>query len=163
MYRKEYNKPWTFNKSGISFLNEKSIIVLEEGRELKDPMPHIITDRSIVLNMVYPKSVAFDQWFAYVDPMQSTIISRFSISTTAAGDTLLMDNNLSSMFPAALKEPDPGNMYYFSGDFTHADIPYWTSRFVGIEKLKGIFIREITRMTQGGSSGFITDHYSGLS
>jgi hypothetical protein len=138
MYRKGYNKPWTFTKSGIVFLNEKAIIVLEEGRELKDAMPHIITDSINCNKYGVPKSVAFDQWFDIIDPMQNNIISRFSISTTTAGDTLLMANNLSNFFPAAIKETDPGNMYYFSGDFTHADIPYWTSRFVGIEKLKGI-------------------------
>jgi hypothetical protein len=26
--------------------------------------------------------------------------------------------------------------FYFSGDFTSTNIPVWTSRFVGVEKLK---------------------------
>ena len=31
MYRKQYQNPWKFTKSGIVILNEKEIIVLEEG------------------------------------------------------------------------------------------------------------------------------------
>jgi hypothetical protein len=138
MYRKEYRKPWTFSKPGIVLLNQKTIVVMEEGRELKDAMPHIITDKANSEKYGVPESVAFDQWFDIIDPMQNIIISRFSISTTASGDTLLMANNLSNIFPAAVKEPDPVNVYYFSGDFTHANIPYWTSRFEGVAKLKGI-------------------------
>ena len=46
MYRKQYKKPWTFTKPGIVLLNEKNILVLEEGTHLKNPFPHIVTDEA---------------------------------------------------------------------------------------------------------------------
>jgi len=55
----------------------------------------------------------------------------FNIGTTAEGDTLLSDFGLSNEFPAVIQEPVEKKTYYFSGDFTHTNIPYWTSRFVG--------------------------------
>ncbi len=138
MYRKEYKKPWKFTKPGIVILNEKNIVVLEEGKTLKNAMPHIVTDKLNCEKFGVPSSVAFDQWFDIIDPLQDIIISKFKLETTAAGDTLLAANSLSNTFPAAVREPEPDNVYYFSGDFTHADIPYWSSRFEGFAKLKGI-------------------------
>ena len=138
MYRKSYMKPWKFTKPGVVLINEKSIVVLEEGKSLTDAMPQIVTDKDKMGKYGVAGSVAFDQWFDIIDPMQNEIISRFSLSTTTSGDSILAANNLSNIFPAAIKMPDPQNVYYFSGDFTDANIPFWTSRFEGISKLKGI-------------------------
>jgi hypothetical protein len=138
MFRKEYRKPWKFTRAGVVILNEKDIIVLEEGKELKNAMPHIITDKSNCEKYGVPSSVAFGQWFDIIDPLQDIVISKFKLETSTRGDTLLAENNLSNAFPAAIRLPDPDNIFYFSGDFTHANIPYWTSRFEGFAKLKGI-------------------------
>jgi hypothetical protein len=34
------------------------------------------------------------------------------------------------------------NVYYFAGDFAYNDKPYWTSKFIGIDKLKGLMYSE---------------------
>ncbi len=138
MYRKQYKKPWTFTKPGIVLLTEKDILVLEEGTHLKNAMPHIITDSASVLKYGVPGSVAFDKWFDVIDPLQNNVISKFKLSTTAIGDTLLVNNNLSNEFPAVVQEPENKRTYYFSGDFSNYDVPYWTARFNGVNKLKGI-------------------------
>jgi hypothetical protein len=138
MYRKEYKKPWNFTKPGIVILKEKDIIVLEEGTHLKNSMPHIITDSAYSMKYGVPGSVAFDKWFDIIDPLQNKIISKFKIATTSIGDTLLINNNLLNEFPAVVQDPVSQRIYYFSGDFANANTPFWTSRFKGVDKLKGI-------------------------
>jgi hypothetical protein len=138
MYRKEYKKPWTFTKPGIVILKEKGILVLEEGTHLTNALPHIITSPEYVQKYGVAESVAFDQWFDIIDPLQNTVISKYKISTTAIGDTLLASYNLLSEFPAVTQEPVTKTVFYFSGDFASADIPYWISRFKGVDKLKGL-------------------------
>jgi hypothetical protein len=138
MYRKEYNKPWTFTKPGVVFLKEKDIVVLEEGIHLKNPIPHIITDEANSARYGVTGSVAFDGWFDVIDPLKNRTISKFKIETTVLGDTLLAGNDLKSEFPAVIQDSVSQRIYYFSGDFATSNGPYWTSRFKGIGKLKGI-------------------------
>lgn len=139
MYRKEYNKPWTFKNSGIVLVSEKNIIVLEQGTHLKKSLPHIVTDTANCTKFGVPSSVAFDKWFDIIDPLQSNVISRFELETTTLGDTLLAGMMLSNSFPAVTQEAQNQRIYYFSGDFATNDVCFLSSRIKGIEKLKGIF------------------------
>jgi hypothetical protein len=85
-----------------------------------------------------PPSVAFNNWFDIIDPMENNVISQFRLETTTIGDTLLASRMLSSVFPAVVQEPEKQRTYYFSGDFASNDVNFWTSRIKGIDKLKGI-------------------------
>lgn len=138
MYRKEYRKPWTFTRAGIVLLTEKNIVVLEEGTHLKSALPQIITDEANCAKYGIPATVTFKHSFDVIDPLQSTVISRFHLETTALGDTLLASNMLSKEFPAVIVEPVNQRTYYFSGDFAANKIPFWASRIKGFDKLKGI-------------------------
>ncbi len=138
MYRKEYRKPWNFKKPGLVILSEKNIIILEEGTHLKNAMPHIITDSVYARKYGVPGSVAFNKWFDIIDPLKNNVVSRFKIETTPIGDTLLASNDLSNEFPAVVQEPVAQRIYYFSGDFAKGNTAMWTSRFLGVDRLKGI-------------------------
>jgi hypothetical protein len=143
MYRKEYRKPWTFKKPGIVFLKDNDIIVLEEGAQLKSATPFIVTDSTYTAKYGVANKVAFDGWFDVIDPMANKIISKFKIETTSSGDSLLYENGIVttiglSEFPAVITDSVKHRTYYFSGDFASSKIPYWMSRFHGIDKLKGI-------------------------
>jgi len=138
MYRKEHKKPWTFSKPGIVILREKNIIVLEEGTHIATALPQIVTSPEYVEKYGLAESVAFDQWFDIIDPLQNTVISKYKIATTPIGDTLLAASNLLSEFPAVTQESVTKTVFYFSGDFASSEVPYWISRFKGVEKLKGI-------------------------
>jgi len=138
MYRKQYQKPWKFSKPGIVILNEKEIIVLQEGSELKKPMPDIVTDTVWCNKFGVAGKVAFDKWFDIIDPLENNVISQFVIETTAAGDSLLAENEIDSRFPAVIQDPVSQRTYYFSGDFATGNLPYWSSMFKGVDKLKGI-------------------------
>jgi hypothetical protein len=142
LYRKEFNKPWTFTRAGIVFLKDKDILVLEEGTHLKNPMPHIITDEANSSRFGVTGSVAFDGWFDVINPLQNRIISKFKIETTVLGDTLLAGSDLTNQFPAVVQDSVSQRVYYFSGDFANSNVPFWTSRIKGIGNLKGILYSE---------------------
>ena len=142
IYRKEYNQPWTFTKPGIVILNQKNIIVLEEGTHLSNPLPTILTDESNCEKYGVASSVAFNDWFDIIDPLQCNILSTFKLETTNKGDTLLAINGLASQFPAVVQESVTPTVYYFSGNFAYSDKPFFTARFKGIDRLKGILYSE---------------------
>jgi hypothetical protein len=58
------------------------------------------------------------------------------------GDSLLVNNALLNEFPAVVQDPATARTYYFSGDFATYNVPYWSSRFKHIEKLKGILFSD---------------------
>ena len=170
MYRKQYKMPWSFTKAGIVFLKEKSIVVLEAGKDLKNPLPQILTNEASARKYGVIQSVAFDQWFDIIDPLQNNVISKFRIDATAAGDTLLLSNGLQHEFPAVIQEPVNQRVYYFSGDFATYNVPYCTARFIGIDKLKGIFYSDKPDDTRRFFwlyykpliTGIFTDYYTSL-
>ncbi len=43
-------------------------------------------------------------------------------------------NELTSVFPAVVQDAVSGRTFYFSGDFANNDIPFWTSRFMNMDK-----------------------------
>jgi hypothetical protein len=138
MYRKQYKKPWTFSKPGVILLRDKAIIVLEQGTHLNNSPVEIVTDSAYSAKYKVPSSIAFGEWFDIIDPHENNVISNFSIGTTNVGDTLLVEYGLDNIFPAVIQDPGFQRTYYFSGDFTTANIPVWTSKFKGVDKLKGI-------------------------
>jgi hypothetical protein len=148
MYRKEYKKPWTFTKPGIVILKEKDIVVLELGSQLKSAFPRIITDDATSKKYGVLSSVAFDQWFDIIDPLQNQVISKFKIDATPLGDTLLSNNGLQNEFPAVIQEPVAKRIFYFSGDFATYDAPMCIARIKGVEKLKGILYSDKTDDTR---------------
>lgn len=170
MYRKQYKKPWTFSKSGIVMLNDKEIIILEEGIHLKNSMPHIVTDSLKAEKWKLPSSVAFDKWFDIINPLASNVISSFKLETTPDGDKLLLENLLSNEFPAVIQENASQRTYYFSGDFADMDIPVWTARLKGLDKLRGILYSEKKDDTRRFFwlyykpliNGIFTDYYNSI-
>jgi hypothetical protein len=170
IYRKEYKRPWTFRKAGIVILKEKDIVVLEEGKTLKNPLPHIISDASSTQKYGVIPSVAFDQWFDIIDPLQNKVISKFKLDTTPLGDTLLVNNALTTEFPAVVQDPVSQRTYYFSGDFATYNVPFWIARFKGIEKLKGVFYSDKPDDTRRFFwlyyrpliNGIFTDYYASM-
>jgi hypothetical protein len=138
MYRKEYNKPWTFSKAGVVFIKDREIVVLEEGTHLKSALPVITTDSVYRAKYGISDNVSYQGWFDVIDPLSTRVISTYNLETTAVGDTLLFENFLSKKFPAVITDTTNQRTWYFSGDFASNKVPYWVSRFKGIDKLKGI-------------------------
>ncbi|MBP7731285.1 MAG: hypothetical protein KA114_06590 [Bacteroidales bacterium] len=139
MYRRQYFKPWTFTKPGIVLLNNQNIIVLEEGKQLKNSVPVIITDSVYSKKYGVAQRVGFEGWFDIIHPKENIIISKYKIETTSEGDSILADYNLLNEFPAVITDPNNQRTYYFCGDFTANKINFWTSRLNGLPGKKGIY------------------------
>ena len=139
MYRKQYKESWKFNKPGVVILNNKDIIVLEQGKQLADAKPFIITSKEYSEKYGVVDSVFYENWFDIIDPGQNNVLSKFKLQTTALGDSLLTLNFLTAEFPAVVQDTLSHRTYYFSGDFANNIMPFWTSWFQDIEKLKGVF------------------------
>lgn len=158
LYRKANHKPWTFTKPGVVFLNDKNIIVLEEGNQLVSALPLIKTDSVFRAKYKIQDNVGFQGWFDIIDPLKCKVISTFNIETTTVGDTILFQNFLSKQFPAVITDTTNQRSYYFSGDFATNNVPYWISRFKGIEKLKGLLYTD----KPGDSRNFFWLYYKPL-
>ena len=139
-------------------MNDKSIIVLEEGTHLKSALPLIKTDSLLRAKYKIQDNVGFQGWFDVIDPMKSKVISTFNIETTVVGDTILFQNFLSKQFPAVITDTTKQRSYYFSGDFASNNVPFWISRFKGIEKLKGLLYTD----KPGDSRNFFWLYYKPL-
>lgn len=140
LYRKEYGEPWKFTKPGVVLVTQKNdIIVLEEGKQLKNAQPLILTDTANCQKYGVANSVVFNNWFEVIDPLECNVISKFELQTTTLGDTLLSESGLSNRFPAVVQETSAPSVFYLAGNFAYSDIPVWTARFNGIDKLKGVF------------------------
>ena len=138
MYRKQYKAPWAFTKPGIVILNSNDIIVLEEGSQLADAKPFIVTSKAYTEKYGVADSVFFSNWFDIIDPKANNVVSEFKLATTALGDSLLSLNFLDAKFPAVVQDTLTHTTYYFSGDFANNDLPFWSPWFQDIEKLKGV-------------------------
>jgi len=138
MYRKQYKKQWSYTKPGLILLTDKKIIVLEEGIQLKSALPKITTDSLYRAKYGIKNNIAFQGWIDIIDPLKTNVISTYNIETTPAGDSLLFENFLTNKFPAVITDTKNQRTFYFAGDFANNKISYRTSRFKGIEKLKGI-------------------------
>lgn len=138
MYRRQYFKPWTFTKPGIVLLNNQNIIVLEEGKQLKNAVPAIITDSVYCKKYGVVQRVGFEGWFDIIHPKENITISKYKIETTSEGDSILADYNLLNEFPAVITDSNNQRTYYFCGDFTANKINFWTSRLNGLIGKKGI-------------------------
>lgn len=142
MYRNQYRRHWTYKGPGLILLNQKNIIVLEEGNHVENAIPRIVTEAEMMERYGVAESVAFSEWFDIVDPVSSKVIANYEINTTAAGDSLLLRYQLSNRFPAVLQDNASSNVYYFAGNFAYNNKPFWTARFPGMNKMKRVLYSE---------------------
>jgi hypothetical protein len=138
LYRRQFKTQWTFTKPGMVFLKGNKIFVLEEGTHLKSGLPLITTDSIYREKYGITDNVGFQGWIDVIDPLKSPVISNYNLSTTALGDSLLYENFLTNKFPAVTTDTLDHRTYYFAGDFANNNVDYWTSRFKGVERLRGI-------------------------
>ncbi len=136
MYRKMYNKPWTYTGSGVVLIKDnRDVIVLEEGKELQSSEVSITTIPEFAEKHGLPAAVSFTNWFDIVQPINNNVISSFNLNTTAKGDSILYSVFLSKVIPAVIQEPENMRTYYIAGDFTFYNFPQWTSKIDNIEKV----------------------------
>ena len=142
-YKRANKNNWPFKKSGIALVSDQDrVIILEDGRDLKNPMPHIISSEYGQKVLGLPEEIKYAFWFDIIQPNSAinTQVASFRMDVNQKGQALLKANALSAVFPAVLmhKETDY-RFYYFSGDFCDNPVNLSSSYFKGIGAFKWLF------------------------
>jgi len=142
-YKRANNNNWPFKKSGIALVSDQDrVIILEDGRDLKNPMPHIVSGEYGQKVLGLPEEIKYAFWFDVIQPNRAinTQVASFRMDVNQKGQALLKANGLSAVFPAVLmhKETDY-RFYYFSGDFCDNPVSLSSSYFKGIGAFKWLF------------------------
>ncbi|MGN8056122.1 hypothetical protein ACTJKN_07610 [Pedobacter sp. 22163] len=142
-YKRANKNNWPFKKSGIALVSDQDrVIILEDGRDLKNPMPHIISSEYGQKVLGLPEEIKYAFWFDVIQPNSAinTQVASFRMDVNQKGHALLKANGLSAVFPAVLmhKETDY-RFYYFSGDFCDNPVNLSSSYFKGIGAFKWLF------------------------
>lgn len=156
-YQKQYQKSWTFTEPGIVLINETgTILVLEQGRDLDDALPEIVTSAELQKSFDLPASQKYGFWF---DIIQTTKINKiqavFKLNVKDKGNNQLKANNIPSVFPAIIEHTQGYKFYYFSGDFAEYTPRKILSYFGGVAS----FMNKINTGTKGTSSEFFWNFY----
>ena len=138
-YKKENNGQWKFKNDGMLFINlDGRVLVLENGKELRDPIPLIYTDLKNQKKYGVPSSMIYPYWIDIMKNKNDTnqIISKYVIGTNPEGEALLSANGIPKIFPAIIHREVNYNFYYFCGDFADNPTKFRFAKLKGISGLK---------------------------
>jgi hypothetical protein len=145
-YKREHNQQWPFHKSGIAFVSDNDrVAILEEGTDLTDAVPHILTGAYGQNKLGLPERMKYPFWFDIIIPNEAVnqVVSKFDIGVNAKGRAELKKYGIPLNFPAVLMHRGTDyKFYYFSGDFCDNPINATTSYFKGIHYFKWLFYNE---------------------
>jgi hypothetical protein len=146
LYEKQYNKPWQFKRNGLVFVSNKDqIVVLEDRKQLKKPVPYITTVDSIADQYGVIDFVHYPFWFDITLPLNDSniVMSYFNIFPNERGAAQMRQYNIPTRFPAIIKHRYNNFFYYFCGDFADNHVPYRFSYFEGIRPLSFMLYRKL--------------------
>jgi len=148
-YMSRHNNSWPFKNEGLVFVGEgNTIVVLEAGKDLVSPLPHIVTGKSFREHYQLPEKINYSYWFDIVvpDTAVNKVNARFALDLTETGKAVLRDYNIPLTFPAVQSHRGTDyQFWYFSGDFCDNPISFNTSYFKGIELFKFLFMNRLDK------------------
>jgi hypothetical protein len=142
LYKRNNDGSWPFENAGIVLLNNrKKVIVLEEGKHLSENGFKIESSDAMASAYNLPSEAHSPCWFDIVIPENSNyeIISNFTLNLTNDASQELERNGIPSEFPAVMFGGEEFPFYYFSGDFSETEMPYYTAYLKGVTKLDQFF------------------------
>lgn len=147
-YKKENGGIWRFKKAGMLFVHEDGrVIVLEEGSELEDAIPVIITEKKYQAEYEIPAVLIYPYWTdIMVNKSDSNeIVSRYKIGTTPSGEELLAKNNIPKIYPAIIRRKGDFSFHYFCGDFADNPTKFRFAKLDGISALKFLMYNAVDK------------------
>lgn len=135
LYTQQNKGDWPFKKSGIVFVHKDGrLLILENKLHLTVEVPFVHTFSNRQSEFQHGDSIHYPFWFDVVNTSTSnSIVSYYSLSTTALGDSLLKANGLSKKFPAVIEHQGAYRFYYLAGDYANCPISKIGSYLKGIE------------------------------
>ncbi|NBC82666.1 MAG: hypothetical protein GVY19_04715 [Bacteroidetes bacterium] len=135
-----YNKKWPYKNEGIVFYNNNRIVVLENGIHLNSPFPVVETNLEYQSEYNLPSKIPFTGWFNVIESSEvNQTMAKLNIPTTDAGEKALFKAGIPVNFPFIIQHSMDYLFYYFAGDISENDVPYFTFAFMPNEKLQRIF------------------------
>jgi hypothetical protein len=145
-YKETHGGTWNFSKEGMLFIHESgNVLVLEKGKELKEAIPRIITEKKYQANYGIPEEIIYPFWIDIMENRNDTneIVSRYMLETTRGGEELLKNNGIPRTFPTILHRNKGYNFYYFCGDFADNPTKFRFAKLTGITGLKFLMYNAI--------------------
>lgn len=158
LYNASNDGEWSFENGGIVLIkNNSKIIVMEDGNDLSENGFTIQTSDAMMAKYNLPSEVITNCWFDIVLPEANNyqIISNFHLELTNEAEKELKQNHIPTEFPAVLYGGEEFPFYYFSGDFSKNEMPYYTAYLKGIKKFDNVFLAK----DKNGSKRFFWDYY----
>jgi len=148
-YRRTHNGAWPFKKSGVALVSDNDLVeILEEGKELTDDMPKIITSDTAVKYYGLPHQLYYPFWFDIVlpDSPVNNVISHFDIGLTDIGRKKMQQIGLPYTFPCVqMHKGIDYEFYYFAADFSDNPISFGSSYFKGDEFFNFFFYNKLDK------------------
>lgn len=145
-YKAQHGGQWPFTKAGIALVsNRDEVEILEEGRDLTQPLPQIITPEAACREYGLPAKINYSFWFDVmrIDTSINQAIASFHIDVSDAGRQLLARYGLSPQFPAVIRHAAADyRFYYFCADFCDNPVNLTTSYFKGIAAFRSFFYND---------------------
>ncbi|CAN5554062.1 hypothetical protein BH11BAC1_BH11BAC1_23780 [soil metagenome] len=138
-YKKTHGNSWTFKNAGMLFIHENgTVAVLEEGKDLKEAIPTIVTDKQNQSRFGVPGTIIYPYWMdIWENQTDSNIIqSSYIINTTPTGLTQLSTLGIPKIFPAIIEHRGNYRFFYFCGDFADNPTKFRFAKLSGITGLK---------------------------
>jgi hypothetical protein len=141
LYRKQYQKPWTFKNPGMIFVHEsEKIVVLEDPYCFNFPVPVINVRRDVQDFYGIQEYHRYPYWFDIVQVRDSNnILASYSVHTNEKGDSALKYWNIPKKFPSFIGDYKKNRFFYFAGDYSDNPVPFRFSTFYGIHHLSFLF------------------------
>ncbi len=138
-YKKTHNNSWNYKNAGMLFIHENgTVVVLEEGRDLIDGIPNIVTNKKNQSLFGIPGTIIYPYWMDIWENLTDSnlVQSHYIINTTAAGLALLSSFQIPKIFPAIIERRDDYRFFYFCGDFADNPTKFRFAKLSGITGLK---------------------------
>jgi hypothetical protein len=121
------------------FVHESGdVLVLEEGRELKEAIPKIYTEKKFQSEYNVPGVLIYPYWMDIMENLSdsNTVVSKYILGTSPAGDEVLVQKRIPKIFPAIIRRTGDYRFYYFCGDFADNPTKFRFAKLRGITGMK---------------------------
>ncbi len=138
-WRQQNGRAWRFKNPGMLFVHESGdVLVLEEGRELKEAIPKIYTEKKFQSEYNVPGVLIYPYWMDLMENLSdsNTVVSKYILGTSPAGDEVLVQKRIPKIFPAIIRRTDDYRFYYFCGDFADNPTKFRFAKLRGITGMK---------------------------
>jgi len=140
LYKKDNNNKWPFTESGIIFVKNNKVVVLENNTHLNKEVPFIYPKKEITDQFQLADSVHYTFWFDITKAGKSNeTIASYKLDVNKMGQKLLSKHKIPQNFPAVIRQKDSKLTYYFCGDYADNKVWYPSCYFENVHKISRLF------------------------